>query len=218
MNKIRNRLAGFAGILSLTAMWAPGAFSGDRAALDFFTQAPDSITVLLPKNTRLDMADYFRSGLATPSTNGYDGKSVISYADDSRVCVKISDRSTIEMAVLPGKDTVIAVIETVATPVHDSGIRFYRSSGWKLLASPTLTSADFLTDEGRKSRISPADMPSFLFISAEYNPDENVFVFTNNTDSAYYGKDDTRPAGLKYLQHSISLRFDGKRLVKVPEK
>lgn len=218
MNRIRNRFAGLTGILLLTAAWTPGIFSGGRTALDFFTEAPDSVTVLLPKNTRLDMTDYYRSGLSTPSTNGYDGKSAISMADDSRVRVKVSDRSTIEMALLPGADTVIAVIETVATPVRDSGIRFYRTSDWKLLASPTLSSADFLTEEGRKARISPADMPAFLFVSAEYNPDENVFVFTNNTDSAYYSKDNSQPAGLKYLQHSISRRFDGKKLVKTSKK
>ena len=88
------------------------------------------------------------------------------------------------MALIPVKgDTIIAIIETVATPIPDSSIKLY-AKDWTPLPSPKFpTSIDFVN---KKERKKVADtVPPFDFISAEYLPEKTLFRFTNHT-AGYY--------------------------------
>ena len=99
-----------------------------RTAADFFTEAPGSVLPLLDRNARLDMIDYFRHGLPTTTTNLFNGSSKVLSESENCIDVQISRDASLQIALLQLKnDTIIAVIETVLTPVADSGITFYRS-------------------------------------------------------------------------------------------
>lgn len=186
-----------------------------RTAADFFRQAPQSVLPLLALNSRLDMLDYYNSGMYTPVTNRVNGKSTLVELCDARVKVKLSENSSLELAVLPQKkDTVIAVIETVKCPVADSGIRFYRASDWTELdvQGNSLSAVDFLEPADRK-KIDSNNLPRLAFSTAEFAPEKNMFIFRNTT-SDFYSEDD-RPAALDMMRPVMAMRFDGRKLVEV---
>lgn len=186
-----------------------------RTATDFFVQAPDNVIGLIQKNSRLDMIDYFSGGLETPTANAFDGKSRIESADNKRLVVAVSDRSRIEVAVVPlaKGDTAVAVIETVSTPALDSSVALYRARDWKPLPAVSPSMKDFMPRDAKSRGIGAADMPPFLFISAEYDPSTQTFVFTNNTDSVYRANDPARPKALAIMKKSIRRSFDGRKFI-----
>ncbi len=90
-----------------------------------FADAPVGVIDTFDRNTRLDMLDYFRNGMTTASQNVFGGQSRITALSDSSLTVEISSRSRMQFAMLPQKsDTVVVIIETVDTPVADSGVSF----------------------------------------------------------------------------------------------
>lgn len=186
--------------------------AGARTAADFFAKAPDSVLPLLQENTRLDMLDYFNSGLQTPSANTLGGRSRITSLSDRAVTVEMSRDASVQMAVITaGKDTLIAVVETVLTPVADSGVRLYRAADWKELPSPAMPGVEQFADPARRKEIRGADMPEYLFVRAEYEPESGLFKFTDTTPAYYTDAD--RPEGLKLLRSNIEMRLSGAKFV-----
>ena len=115
----------------LTALFllATLTVTAQKTAADAFTTAPTGIFPLLDQNTRLDMVDDYNSGLAPPAANRRHGRSAITSLTPATITVKITDSSSAQIALLPaGRDTIFAVISTVATPGLDSTIKFYDSN------------------------------------------------------------------------------------------
>ena len=75
-----------------------------QSAADLFTSAPQKIFPLLDRNTRLDMVDYFKNGMATPSQNQLDGRSAITEMTPESITVKMTDSSAIQLVELKGLD------------------------------------------------------------------------------------------------------------------
>lgn len=199
--------------ISVAATFAPLAQA--RTAADFFVDAPAGVMPLLEHNARLDMLDYFRHQLQTPTANVMDGRSRILAEDPARIDVQISRDATVQLAVIPLKaDTLIAVIETVLTPVADSGIRFYHTDWKPVKRQPLMPAmADFVPQEKRRET-SAAEMPEVLYMKADYDPSTGLFTFVNTT-AAYYTEFD-RPEGLALMRSSVDMRFDGKKFVETP--
>ncbi|MDE6328152.1 MAG: DUF3256 family protein [Duncaniella sp.] len=151
-------------------------------AADAFVSAPSSVFPLLDKNTRLDMLDYFRNGLSTPSNNLMQGTSVITALEPASVKVKMTDSSTAQVVVLPaGSDTVIALISTVATPGLDSTISFY-DKDWR-----PLDNGRYFSKPGWKEWIQPGGnmddvimQTPFMLASYDYDPASSTLTLTNN--------------------------------------
>ena len=96
-----------------------------RTAADFFAKAPLEAVPVLTPNARLDMLDYFHSGVETATANTLGGKSRIIAEEPMKLRAEISKSSELQVAVLPNKgDTIVAFIETVASPVKDSYVTF----------------------------------------------------------------------------------------------
>ena len=188
-----------------------------RTATDFFIAAPPEIIGVFDRNTRLDMVDYFRNGFDTPSKNVFEGRSILTREDSASISVKISDNATLDIVMLPGRtDTVVAVVETVLTPVPDSGIRLYRGDTWEPLPEKAVmmpTAADFMPKDAVKTS---GDLPPFIFATISYEPEDSRFVFTNTT-AGYYTPSDT-PASVKAMLPALSYVFDGKKLVRAKER
>ena len=166
-----------------------------RTAADFFTEAPGSVLPLLDRNARLDMIDYFRHGLPTTTTNLFNGSSKVLSESENCIDVQISRDASLQIALLQLKnDTIIAVIETVLTPVADSGITFYRSDWSPAPKQPAMpVAADFIPKDRRKE-LKDAEMPPAAYIRASFNSSDGSFDFINTT-----------PA----------MRFDGKRFIEI---
>lgn len=192
----------------------PGIAVDARTAADFFVSAPDEVLPLLPQNTRLDMLDYFSSGLATPSPNATRGRARIMLNEPAKLQAELSRDSNIQIALFPAeKDTVVAVIETVLTPVADSSVSFYDTS-WNLLAltMPSLTPLDFVP-ESLKKEAAEAELPDVVFGRIDFSP-ETGYLTVNNTTAGYYAEQD-RPGGLALMNTSIQYALRGNRLRKI---
>lgn len=179
-----------------------------RTAADFFKEAPTTVVPLLQTNTRLDMLDYFNSGLSTPSANTLGGRSRITALSDRAVTIEMSRDASMQIALVPsGRDTIVAVVETVLTPVADSRVRLFRPADWKELPAPEMPGIAQFADPARRKEIKTAEMPDYLFVRAEYDPETSVFRFTDTTPAYYTDAD--RPKGLGLLRQNIEMRLSG---------
>ncbi len=165
---------------SLTAVVAQSAMT----AADFFTSAPQSVFPLLDRNTRLDMVDYFNSGMTTPSQNKLDGRSVITEMTPESVTVKMTDASAIQLVALKGeKNTIIALINTVATPALDSSIKFFDSKWTPIKQSDCFAKPgwdEWLTESGRKNKDDVMMQVPFMLASYRIDPSTFALTLTNN--------------------------------------
>ena len=199
----------------LAAVSAVAGLSAPTTAAKAFSSAPRQVMPMLDTNTRLDMIDYFNSGMSTPSANNLNGSSVITALSPESVSIKLTDASRCQIAILPAAgDSVIAVITTVATPAPDSKMTLYTGDWSKNITAKSFSKPvlkDWLTPEGRKNIDEVESLVPFLLISYEYNPDNRTLTLTNNT--AQFLSDDIYTIVSPFLLPAITYRWDGKKFV-----
>lgn len=196
---------------ALAALCLAGASAMTPA--EAFVSAPRQIFPLLDRNARLDMIDYFNSGMSTRTANALNGTSAVTAMTPSTITVEMTSASTVELVVLPcGNDTVVAVISTVKTPAPDSKIAVC-SSDWKKTLTPQFFSKpelkDWLTDDGRRNRGEVESFVPFLLISYAYDPSASTLTLTNNTRE--FLSDDVYAIVEPFLKQTIVYRWNGKR-------
>jgi len=157
-----------------------------QSAADLFTSAPQKIFPLLDRNTRLDMVDYFKNGMATPSQNQLDGRSAITEMTPESITVKMTDSSAIQLVELKGtKGRIIALISTVATTGLDSDIRFY-DTDWNPLPTENYFTKpgwkEWLTESGSKNEADVTMQVPFMLASYRIDPSTSTLTLTNNLD------------------------------------
>lgn len=199
--------------LLMAALLASAAASATaRTAADFFTEAPQAVLPLLDRNARLDMLDYYRHKLPTTTSNLFNGAARVLEEHDNSIEVQLSRDAGIQFALVPVKnDTVIAIIETVLTPVADSGVTFYRTDWTPIKNTPALPSATAFFPKEKRKEVKDTDMPEPLYMRISFDPAKGLFRFTNTSGANYTSVD--RPEGLAAMRHSIDMRFDGKRFI-----
>lgn len=214
MTLLRNILLA---VTAATALVVAPCAQAQLTATGAFTKAPRQVFPMLDKNARLDMVDYFNSGMTTPSTNALKGKSRITAIATLSMTISMTEASDYQLALLPaGSDTIIAVITTVATPAPDSKMALY-SKDWtanvtaKLFNKPLLR--DWLTSEGRKNSDDVESLVPFLLISYSYDPATTTLTLTNNTGS--FLSEEIYETVRPYLLSSLSYRWDGKKFAPV---
>lgn len=199
----------------LTAILLAGALGAmaQLTAADAFTSAPQSIFPLLDRNTRLDMVDYIKNGMSTPSQNNLQGRSAITELTPEALTVKMSDSSASQIAVLKGlKGEIIALINTVATPGLDSSIRFYDSSWQPLDAASIFTKPgwkEWLTAAGRDNKEEVTMQVPFMLASYRIDPATSELTLTNNL--ARFLDKDVYSMIESYLQPSLTYVWNGKK-------
>ena len=103
---------------------------------DIVRTMPDSIIPLLSLNNRLDFVDYIDSKMKAEVTNQLGGKSEMTTLTDDFAHIRVSACSTVELKVLPLKDSsyVVAVVWSVVAndKYTDSQLTFY-SPDWATL-------------------------------------------------------------------------------------
>lgn len=176
-----------------------------------FTSAPASVFPLIDKNTRLDMVDYYKSGLSTPSSNRLDGHSVITALTPTSLSAQLSDASTAQLVLLKaGNDTIIALVNTVATPGLDSTLKFY-SSDWKPLPVANYFKAPTWDDwvaSGHSTAEVTAYTP-FMLASYEIEPESGVLKASNNLST--FLDPDIYTLISTALRPSLTYTWNGKR-------
>lgn len=199
------KLLASAAVVLLTAAAAVCADAGGRTAQHAFADLPAEATPAISRNMRRTMLDYYNGGSSIAVQNVLRDSSRVSFADDRRVVVALSPRSTIEVALVPlRRDTLTAVIETVLTPAADSYVTFYRSDG-TVLPPVAMPGAEAFA----KDKSAPA-APLF-FVSATYDADKGTFIFTDSSADSIMALTDA--ARYDAYRHQRRFSFDGKRFV-----
>lgn len=182
-----------------------------------FVNAPKEVFPLIDRITRMDMIEYFKSGMATPSSNNVNGKSRITGLSPESLSVEMSGASDYQLAMIPaGSDSIIALITTVKSPASDSRIEFFakdwsRMSDASVFTRPELT--DWLTPEGRKNSDDVTAFVPFLLVSYSYDPASQTLTLTNNT--AKFLSADVYEIVSGYLKPQLVYRWNGKKFVAV---
>lgn len=186
-----------------------------RTAADFFVSAPDEALILIDRNTRMDMLDYFNNNLATSSSNMVGGSARILANQPDLIEMTVGRDSNVKIAVVPElRDTIIAVIETVLTPVPDSYVKFYTRNWYPLkYSTPAMPTAMDFVPAAQRKEAKRTVMPDVCFVVADYNPESRTFTMRNTTAS-YYTEED-RPEGLALMRPSIEMVFGGRKFVEV---
>ncbi len=187
------------------------ATSAQLTASKAFTSAPSDVFPLLDTNTRMDMVDYYNSGLATPSANRMDGRSSVTDLSPASLTVKISESSSAQVAILAaGSDTVIAVVSTVAAPGLDSTLKFYDREWKPLQASRYFTAPawkEWVT-QGHDAAEVTAYAP-FMLASYYIDPAKGTLTVTNNLST--FLDEDVYEMVAPALHPSLVYRWNGKR-------
>lgn len=171
-------------LLTLALMGAALTGMAQTSAADLFTSAPQNVFPLLDQNTRLDMVDYYKNGMSTPSQNSLDGRSLITEMTPASLTVKMTDSSAMQIVELKGsKGSVVALISTVATPGLDSNIKFF-DSDWKPLPTESYFVKpgwkEWLTDSGRQNQDEVTMQVPFMLASYRIDPESGTLTLTNN--------------------------------------
>lgn len=201
-------------ILTLFLIAAVAHFSMTaRTAADLMAKAPRSVIPLLANDTRLDMIDYFNSGMTTPSANIMEGKARVTAMNDRSVTFETTSASSYQIALLPaGNDTIVAVVRTIMTPAPDSDIALYTTSWQPLNTSRYFTEAgieQWLTREGMRNRRDIADKIPFMIASFIYDPESATLTATQALEQYLSAEDYTEVK--KFVKPSIIYKWTGKR-------
>ncbi len=184
------------------------------SAIGVFTSAPANIFPLLDRNARLDMYDYFKGGFDTPTANTLKGESRITALTPMSVKINMTPSSECEIVLLPTTpgDTILAVINTILTPVPDSHITFY-DRDWnelpakKIISQPALK--DWLNQSGKKNIATVTSMIPFILTSYSYDPDKQTLTMTDNTGK--FLSEDVYTLVKPYLLNEITYLWTGKK-------
>ena len=210
---------GFVKLIALTALIAPalGVSATEITATQAFSTVPRKVLPLLDENARLDMIDYCNSNMTNATENIYGGRSRIVQLSPESLTAQLTDATECQMAILPdGKEGLIAMISTVATPAPDSNMSVF-TSDWSrdvtssVFAKPAF--AEWLTPEGKKHSAEVETTVPFLLVRYSYDPATQTLTLTNNAEE-FLGKDVFAPIK-NYLSPALKYKFNGKRFVKI---
>ncbi len=177
-----------------------------------FAAAPDEVMLLLGSSVRLDMLDYYHAGSPKKSTNATSGHCWIVDEQPYSLTLNASDSTRYQIFVLNPMEEhpLLGVIETVATPVHDSVMRLY-DYRWEPLARPPFTAPTlrtWLIDDSKEARANAeASLP---FALAEYSYDPNTAVLTMTSTLGSYFLPSDSPDALKNIRPQLRYYWNGK--------
>lgn len=193
----------------LSAVQAVAAVDAETA----FKSAPVSVFPLLDRSTRLDMVDYYNSGMDTPSGNALDGKSRITRLTPRTLDIRMTDASAYSLNILDmGNGSAIAVVRTVDTPAPDSKMTVY-TDDWatvitdKVFSRPVLR--DWLTAEGRKNIDEVESLVPFLMIDYQIDTENSSLKLTNNLKT--FLAEEIYEMVAPYFLESLTYKWDGRK-------
>lgn len=199
-------------ILILVTVCALPLGAAARTALDFFTD-PAAAVRFVDTNTRLDMADYFRSGMAYSSASQLDEPVRIISADSLKVTYRNASLTEATLSVMAtGKDTVLVMTQTYRLPLPESRVLMF-GKDWKPVRHSSFRDHelnDWLTAQGRAERGEVEAWLPFITATASFDPAARRITWTNTMDQYFAGKEEADRLK-RWIKPEISFTFDGKR-------
>lgn len=179
----------FLSILLCVFVWGMKAQEMDAV----FVAMPDQYVPQLENAWRKDLIDLYNSGKEAKLKNTMNGFSTLKKLTDDYLLLQVTDRSTVEMKLLPlvNNTYVVCMITTVYGPVPDSQVEFF-TTDWKPLDAADLyipVSAEwFIKDDADKSRIA--------FIEATTRLDMDLRKYSLSPDNQMLTEEYTTPQSL----------------------
>ena len=182
------------GMISLLALLALcGLRAQDMASV--FTAMPNQYIPQLEDAWRKDLVELYRSGKEARLKNTMNGYSTLLNLTDDYLCLRTTDRSVVEMKLLPlvNNTFVVCMVTTVEGPVADSRIAFF-TTDWASLPKSDLLSLPegtwFIkegaeTDEAYPELKAALDMDLFRY---QLSATENTLSITYTTPLYLEGK------------------------------
>jgi hypothetical protein len=160
---------------------------------DVFAEMPDEYIHQLDDAWRKDLISLYKEGKEATLQNVMEGKSTLTKLTDDYISLIVSERSKLEMKLLPlVNDTkLVCMITTVYGPAPDSRVRFFTTE-WK-----PLDQADLLSPVGKEWFIEDSvDKNSINYMEAISLLDMDLFEYTLNPDNLELTEEYSTP---KYL-------------------
>lgn len=198
-------------VMGATLLHTHAMANGNEKIQQTFVSAPQLVFPTLFDSMKLDMIDYYNSGMDKSSTNLYEGQSRITSIAPQSLTVELSPASHSQIALLPSSaDTLVMVLHTLLVPGADSQLTIYTSDWSKNITSRHFTQPDFalwLTADGKKHADKVDAMVPFLLVGYEYNPETQTLTLTNNVEQCL-SKEAYRDVK-DYLLTSLQYKWDG---------
>ena len=161
--------------------------SQGRTMKEIFKQLPDSLTEELSRDNRLDLTDYWESGMKASVKNNFGEFSSLLNLGKDYVKLQLSERSEVEFKLLTqDTDSTLCAVRTYFAPQAESTVELYDLKGFKrknqnLIPKPKI--ADFVlpekTSEAAKEAMGRAGV---ALIKAELSDSDQTLTFTLNCD------------------------------------
>jgi hypothetical protein len=184
-----------------------------QEAKALFGRMPDSMLLLLSPVNRADFIDFLDSGMKAEVKNKLRGVSEMTTLTDSYIRIKLTERSTWEMKILPVNDStkIVCVVSTACGPVCDSSVEFY-TTGWEKLPA-----SDYLSIPAMDDYFQPVDSAALddytryrdrmdmLLATAALSGEADTLTFTLTTPQ-YAGEDGALCQPLVYVWEGGAFR------------
>lgn len=134
------------------AQAAEGARMSDPAVGRVLCSEPGRVFADLPANVRAEMLAYYIGGRVVPKDTDLGEKAQLDTVTNDYLRITTSVCRSVQLRLLTkgGRDTVVAVVETVKTPVPDSRISFYDTRWRELSAKKVMDRVPQLSDFVRR--------------------------------------------------------------------
>ena len=109
-----------------------------------FVKAPAEVLPMLDRTARLNMLDYFNSGMEAVAENSLGGRSVLTRKDSSRLSIRTTEASEMEIVWLRERRLILC-LQTLRLPARQTYLQIYDEAWRRRSASvPEFTLKDFL--------------------------------------------------------------------------
>lgn len=173
--------------LSLSlALLSVSGISAQETVKNMFISAPFDVLPTLSENARLDMIDYYESGLQRPSSSNFGDEVMITEITDNKLRVQTSKTCEITIYAVPmEKDTSIVVIETYSLPFPDSKVSVYNKNWTKYAQIDGGLIDEWQTETAKKGKklTDIENVISFISASADFEPGTKTLTFTNTSEN-----------------------------------
>ena len=202
-------------LLTLLLCLAALLGSDARTIRDFFASEPDDIFITVPHTARLDLMDYYDSGQRVEMYNLLGSNTQLLELDNTYFKISTSESRTVEVLMLPysRRDTILAVIETVLTPVPDSRLRFFNSN-WVQLSSikplkkmPTLDDF-FLPTASKGKRKELTERLPFTLLEMTFSGERHDTLTVKHGLQQFLSRDEFAQFS-PYLRPTLTYRIQG---------
>lgn len=168
-------------LVAVAGISAIGSQAQTEAVKAAFKAVPADVAPLMSEYAKLDMIDYFESGMDTPTANVLDGQMRITDLTPDHLGAELGTVHTLDIYLLPtANDTLALYISTLAVPVKDATVNVVRRDSVDVTSRVFKAPAfrEWLTPQGRKERKYVESELPYIGIGYTYSPSTGILTLT----------------------------------------